>query len=204
MLLTLLVAATLATPQQIDTAGRKAFSALRDLERVVRAHSKARDAWPTPDQQPDLAAKLYVAHETVRDSLALGSDLVPGQGLGPQAASLLRAEQGAIGALGTLTVNAPADVQKAMRKVTRTFTALFALFPPADGETDVHPPPRPKGIDGRGYAVRGKAIRAPLDRRTHMSVWCECVHPMPEWNGHTRTSMLVCQSCGYRSRTAEG
>ncbi len=201
MLMTvLLAAATLATPKQLDKAGRACFAALRDYEAIEVAHVRAKDAWPTLEQRRAIAVKLAVAHETVRDSFQLGVDLAPGQDISPQALSLLRSEQQAIAALVTLTADAPLDVQQAMRAVARVFGTLFRLFPASGGEFDAHPPPR--GLDGRGHAVRGRKAWVPLEKRTRMSVWCECVHPQPAWNGHTALAMEVCQRCGYRARRA--
>ncbi len=139
----LLLVLALATPKQIDHAGQKAFAALRAFERVMLAHSHAQDVWPTLEQRSQIAVKLDVAHDTIRESLALGSDLQPGQGISPQALSLLRAQQGAVIALAALTAGAPKDAQQAMSHVLQTFNALFALFPTVPHD-DEHPPPRPK------------------------------------------------------------
>lgn len=193
MLMTLLVAAAIATPKQIDQAGRACFAALRDYEVIEVAHVRAHDVWPTPDRQQDIAAKLSVAHETVRDSFQLGIDLVPGQDISAPALSLLRAEQGAIAALVGLTADGPPDAQKAVQKVVRVFAGLFHLFPANGGEWDAHPPPRP---------VRGLAAVVPAAQRTRMSIWCECKDPQPVWNEVRQFRILVCATCRYPTRDA--
>ncbi len=139
----LLLVLALATPKQIDVAGQKAFVAVRAYERVMLEHSRARDAWPTLERRSQIAVKLAIAHETILDSLALGADLQPGQGISAQALSLLRAQQGAIVALAALTADGPPDAKQAMTHVIQRFNALFGLFPTVPRDDD-HPPPRPK------------------------------------------------------------
>ena len=132
----------LATPQQLVKAGDAASHALRDFERIERQHLLKRDAWPTEAQAREIHAKLDIAHEAIRDSLALGMDLTA-SGMGAQAISLQRAQQGALRALSALTVDAPKDAQQAMARVQQAFAKLFALFPTVPKD-DEHPPTRPK------------------------------------------------------------
>jgi len=201
MILPLLLAVSLASPTQFDHAGRACFSALRDYERVLRPLGTSPTSWPAPDQLRAIDAALRVAYETVRESLPIAQELQAGHGLPPQVASLLRSDERAIVALATQSTGAPANVQKALRKVQRTFAALFTLFPLVNGEFDAHPAPRlppPKGVDGRGQTVRGNAIAVPLDKRTPISTICECAHPEPRWHRVTgRVTLAVCNACHY-------
>lgn len=134
-MITLLIV-LLATPAQFKTAGDAAFLALRDYQLVVLQHEQRHDAWPADAGEVD--AKLAVAYECVLDSLKLGADL-DGHGISAPALSLLRSERQTLGALGALTVGAPADAQVAWKKAQAAFEKLFALFPDAEGEFYRHP-----------------------------------------------------------------
>ncbi len=137
----LMLLLSLSSPKQIDNAGRRAFSALRDLQRVELAHVKARDSWPSPDQDRELAAKMAVAYETVWDSLKIGTDL-SADGPRAQVISLLKSQRSSVAALVRLTADGPPDAQKAGKRVQAAFDRLLGLFPTVASEVYEHPPQR--------------------------------------------------------------
>jgi hypothetical protein len=141
MLLSIVVTLALVTPKQFDQAGRAAFIALRDYQTIEMQHVKAGDAWPTADQRPVLEAKLAVAYECIWDSYRIGFDLDQVHGIMAQPLSLLRAQRGAITAIGNLTgYVAPADAKKALVRLQAAFAVLFGLFPDVAGDYYEHPP----------------------------------------------------------------
>jgi hypothetical protein len=137
----LLALAVLATPAQIDKAGRKAFTALRDFQRAELLARTGPGTWPTADQHVQITAKLAIARECIDDSLVLALTLTPGAPLSPQARSMLRSEVQSVAALnGYVGPNAPKTVRALMNKVQDAFAALVALFPV--GRDLDEPPPR--------------------------------------------------------------
>ncbi len=137
----LMLLLSLSSPKQIDNAGRRAFSALRDLQRVELTHVRAHDQWPSPEQDKQLAAHMIVANETVWDSLKLGADL-SADGPRAQVVSLLRSQRSSVAELVRLTADGPADAQKAGKRVQAAFDRLLGLFPTVAGEAYEHPPQR--------------------------------------------------------------
>jgi hypothetical protein len=131
----------LATPTQIDKAGRQAHDAVRDFQRIVLvAAQDPRHSWPTLDQQTEITAKIAIARECIDDTLKLGVTLAPGVPFSPQARSMLRSEIQAVAALnGLVGPNAPKAARTAINRVQDAFAKLLALFP-VGNVFDDHPP----------------------------------------------------------------
>jgi hypothetical protein len=146
MVIGIMLAFVLASPQTFKKAGDDAYLALRAFEAVELQAFHTRPpapalAWPNDEQHRQIVAKCAILNENVHDSLILRFDLIK-MPMSPQANSLLINQHQAVQQLDSyVDSTAPADARKLMAKVRQAFEKLFSLFPGSDRE-DEHPPAR--------------------------------------------------------------
>jgi len=120
-----------APVDDLDKAGRQAFAALRDFQKLELAAYRSATRWPSSEQHQHITQQLTEAYDGLTHGLVLGLDRP-----NAQVVSFMRASQKAVDAVSLWVMPlddqpaAPANVIKALAKARTAYAAVLRFFPP--------------------------------------------------------------------------